>query len=348
MKRTVLLLITGLILYIPIFAPKIRPEPAIMPRWAANTDNSGSAREKNAAPLPFRLGDSFGYIESDGTLTYRDEVLYNVAAASSGFINYSSIGANLVVQDNAGVVIERLDTRGYPAVSKNRLFVFATNRTGISEWTFAGENLWNREYSAIITSFDGAENLTMVGLLDGRLEIVDENGELEFSHAFSGSRYDGVYGCSFGSDERTFAVIHGLAPQYLSVFTRGDSQYERIARFVLDEELNSRRLVGFFADDRRVFVEAEREVLIYGVPDGEAGTVPHRGAIVDFGVSRADSILWLLSAEDDGAEIVAVHENGKGLLRAGVESTTVYLDVRDEYVLTGAGSLIARIEIEAQ
>ncbi len=184
-----------------------------------------AAVENSESIIPFSTETYFGYITSGGEIISREPIFYNVAKNRDYYINHSEITENLVVKNPEGQIITGIHTSGYPFIRRNRLFVIDKDRCGISEWDETGTLKWSRRFSSMITSFDCGVSKSLIGFINGEIVFLHDNGKTFYKDIPTGSRVRIVYGVAIDPGEEQFAVILGIDPQRLVVFTKSEEVF---------------------------------------------------------------------------------------------------------------------------
>ena len=305
---TALLLIL-LSLYVFIFPLRLKNEIIIEPAFAL--DLYGPTEMEQLDPgIPFRAGNRFGYISPEGNILFLDRTLYDVTLSSEYFINYSRVAGNLVIQTADGEFFASVDHRGYPLFLEDRLFLFSTNRSSISELDTQGEVLWRREYVSIITAVDVQNDLLVVGLLDGRCQVLDRDGSLLNDLPLRVSRIAAVYGCALSSDGTLVAVIHGIDEQILSLFQIDGADNEFLASKNIKDQFRRRRHLFFTEDSTHIALAAELSVLLVSVSDFSEIVVPLSGSFVGMTELVETKVLVAAAKNQKGTEIVWTTSGG--------------------------------------
>jgi len=303
MKKVLLLAVIAAIIYIPLFAPRMEGELTLTRAWAFTPKEQAAVRDDTSA-IPYRTATILGYASADGKNLYSEPILYDATLGKAGFVNYASLGSDLVVQRPDGRVDAGLSTRGYPEIVDERLFVFATNRSRIEEWTFDGEPIWSRDYSALITSFDARGAYLIVGLLDGGFQVIGEKGDVLYGDRLNDSRVAVIYGCTVSEDGRLFAIVHGIDPQQLSIYQRTDEGYRLAASYSMAEQFRRNRLLIIAPDENTVFVEGVDRLWEYRVQKDVTLSIPLAGELADSGV--VGEMMWFASTGADGHGAIAI------------------------------------------
>jgi hypothetical protein len=186
-KTSFFLFLLLLGLYIFLFPFPLSKETYLLPVWVKDVSHSEtSPGDSQSSPIPFRLGDTFGFVSEKGALSLSEAVLYDVSfdenfSSGGGFVSFSSVSDNLVFRDRKGDFLFTIETFGYPILMNGRIFVISTDRQTLAEYDDTGAVLWRKSYTSIITaahatSLGNSDPLIVVGLLNGRTEVLSRSG----------------------------------------------------------------------------------------------------------------------------------------------------------------------------
>ena len=344
MKKALLFAVIAAIVYVPLFPPRMEGELTVSRAWAFDPTDQPTVRTDASSSIPYRTAATLGYASYDGQNLYSEAILHDATLGTAGFVNYTSLGSDLVVQRPDGRVDAGLSTRGYPEIVDERLFVFATNRSRIEEWTFDGEPIWSRDYSALITAFDARGAYLIVGLLDGRFQVVGEKGDVLYGARFSDSRVAVIYGCTVSEDGRMFAIVHGLDPQGLSVYQRTDEGYRLTTSYSMEVEFRRNRLLVIAPDENTVFVEGVNRIWAFRTQKAGAISIPIPGELVDSGV--VGEMMWFATTGEKGVASIAVTSLSGVVYMHDVFHSNVYAGrTFERSVVMGTDSIVGRIDL---
>ncbi|NBF39358.1 MAG: hypothetical protein GVY14_02980 [Spirochaetes bacterium] len=266
--RRILLLIVLTLVYVLAFPRSTGTEPLIERQWVLSLDGAaadgavaGDGRESRV--IPFRLGSQFGYFTSDGSLRHIEQMRYGIAQDRERFANYSVISDNVVLQDPDGAFVRSIAAHGYPRLDDGRLHIFAPGGSAVSEWTVDGQQVWARDFLSVLTDLDAGETRTAVGLLDGSVHLLGEEGEELFSYATEGARIPVTLAVALGNDEDVIAAVAGIDPQKLILFERHTEGFFPVFQLELDSDYRRPVLLDFLDDGATLAVEQPGGLLLY-------------------------------------------------------------------------------------
>ncbi|MDR0323703.1 MAG: WD40 repeat domain-containing protein [Treponema sp.] len=291
------------ILYFFAAARPIPRETILAPGWISSSeapvfaDGGISTREI----LPFTLGSRFGYVDTSGQFIMSSVISDNIYLGSTMWTEYPAEPLNIEIKNISGETITNIeDTRGYPVLLDNRVFILGSEQNSLSEIGIDGNILWTYEFGAPLTCIDAAAGFVLTGSLDGVIEILDSNGNRVFYFQPSGSQYEIIYGCAISSNGSRFAIVSGLDPQRFLLFERfgnGGSDYRVVYHEFLEGGFRRPVHISFIDEDRRVVFERDRGIGCYNIRSRRSMYIPLDGNVAAIDYSGAQGLLFLITSQ---------------------------------------------------
>lgn len=205
-----------------LFPRSVEPELSCIPGWAQALDSGISVplADPDTSVIPFSTDTVFGYFHPENGITFTSAALDGIAISENGFISYTSVPTELYFRDTRGRVLTSIDARGYPMYIGSRLFLVQSSRSGITEWDYDREALWDIEVNTVFTDITEAQGYLYITTLDGRILEIDQTGSFMEYRPFDENELQSIYGIAVSSDRQRMAVVGGLRPQQLLVFQR--------------------------------------------------------------------------------------------------------------------------------
>jgi len=298
-----------LILYVALFPRPLGKELLVRPMWttvlptvAAPSAEPGQQAPPqksviaNSGPVSgklreFRLGNRFGYIDGAGTIHYLDNVRYGLALGEDRFVNYPRVSPRIDVEDPSGATVISINQDGYPVYIHNRLYVLSPDQTEISEYDRNGKPLWQKQLGGIITAVAAGTKLTVIGLLDGSFEAVNQTGKAVFRDEPAGSSVPIILGIAVSDAEDHIAVVSGLNPQMLTIYERSGDQYIASQSRRLLTDFRHPVSVECVAGTSNVAYEAGKGVDIFSITDRRTASVEIPGVLHSLLPERVQGLL---------------------------------------------------------
>ncbi|MDR0709355.1 MAG: WD40 repeat domain-containing protein [Spirochaetaceae bacterium] len=359
-------LLIGVVIFVAYFFLAARPVPVetvLVPQWLSSTesnyplylnDASAPAGEGTAASgedgtlLPFRLGNRFGYIDAYGRFSVNREKKAALSIAEDYWAEYEAIPREIGIRDSRdqqAAVIQ--GGRGYPLFLDGRLFMINAEQNSLEALDASGGSLWTHDFAAPITDIDAASGLVLAGLLDGTIELLDENGRRIFFFEPGGSRLSVICACRISRDGTKLAIISGYDDQrFLFLERLGDSYKVSYHEFISD---GFRRVVhlAFIDQDQRVVFEREGGIGIYDIDRRANVKVEMDGRVNSLDHSGEDDLLFVITSRSERRkELVGVRLPGEIIIKAPFRSEAAFLRRKEDRLYVGGGGTLASFRLE--
>lgn len=341
-----LLLITFLVLisYFFLFPYPLGKELHFRPVWVKKLEAGNPVKIPEKQPFTwFRTGDFFGYFDFSGDFYYVGRVFFDVALSNFGFVNFAKITENLVFIDKQNRFLFSFESYGYPVLADQgeRIFTVNTDLCGIRELNREGELLWQKGFATPITTLSIREDYLLIGLLEGRFELIDREGLLEFEFTPAGSRIETILGTA--QIEGMLAVISGIDRQQLSVFEKKDQSFTPVFSLNLDTDFRREVMIDFSDDGRYLILEGSNELNVLYMKNNRLYSLPLSGRLKDF--STLDEILITLSATGGGTIFQVSGLPNQLIYSELITTEDVFLRQINEHLFLAINGHLMRIDI---
>ncbi|AHC14552.1 hypothetical protein [Salinispira pacifica] len=240
--RILLILAVASGIFLPMFfnPPQLTREPLLTPVWmrdfrpdsresedgfrmagSGSGDEPGLEAELNWVPL-FQDGNLL-YVSARGDAGSYEDASFYLDYNSHRYFNTGQYHNTLVARTPRGGIDEVLQSNWFPVLSSQGLLLVSPDGFGLKRLDEQLRELFTREWASLIVTADTAqdqdETYTVVGLLDGRIVILNNNGEELYSRGLrDNSRYPVIYNVQImaGSPEGLeLVVLAGHTPLHL-------------------------------------------------------------------------------------------------------------------------------------
>jgi hypothetical protein len=355
-KRPVRVFLASLgiiVLYSAVFPYPLHRELVAHPAWAVKVPGPSArlASTPVESAAPFRLGGLFGFVAGDGTVLYAAQQPYGVALSTSGFVAYTRLARDWIMQDPVGRRLFTFSGDGYPLLSPDgrRVFTVKSDLSGIIERDRGGDILWDRDFPSLMTSISLAPDVILVGLLNGSIQLLSPQGAAVFTHSPRGSRVPVIVGTAVSADASLLAGMSGIDPQYLTVFRRSGAGagYESIAKLHLSSDFRRETRIAFSPDSRWLAFEEPQAAGVFDPRSGALSSVATGGELAGIafpGRGRCGAF----AARIGDRTVLTIAAPFTGTLFSGVfAGTDVSLATIDGQLLIGWNGRLLRIDVEA-
>ncbi|HWR10515.1 MAG TPA: hypothetical protein VN445_01715 [Rectinemataceae bacterium] len=158
---------------------------------------------------------------------------------------------------------------GYMNTAQGRAFVVRSDQQGIMETDKAGRPLWTHEFGTVLTTTSSSASLSAWGLLNGSVQVLDEEGQLldeikPVEDAIT-STYPCVYSVAISENGKSVAALYGLDPQYFLVYAKSDRGYGLVFEKKLERQVLRGQQSAFSRDGNSVICHTADGLALYDV-----------------------------------------------------------------------------------
>ena len=345
--------------YLILFPREMESELLVTRGWTASLRSESSepgddadgqvpAATEEIQNVPFRLGEYFGFVTETGELLYRGRALFGAALDDGRFTNYSRVSETTVVQDRSGELLQSIPEPGYPVLSAGRTLIFSPDGRSLSEWTVEDGRLWRRQFPSLITDVSVARGAAGVGLLDGSIGLVIEEGGRVLRFEPRGSRIEVTYGVAVNGDGSLMAAVSGLDPQRLTVLETSSDGLTPLRQRELGRAYRRPVYLEFINRDLLV-LEQPKAALLVNLRDGTEAEVAVDGTLFGSAHLADTGLIVLLSREGSSsrsnATLYLLRPTGEVVMRRPVGPGNASVQVVDSTVILGIGDTLLGVSV---
>jgi hypothetical protein len=359
------------VIYFLVAAKPIPLETVLAHKWISSLTSSDIILSENPLVanvsgqlLPFTLGSHFGYVDTLGRFAINRIRTNDIYLSQKMWTEYSINPANIVINnilDDTEVIIA--DTRGYPVLLNDRIFILGSEQNSLSEIDNRGHVMWTYEFGAPITCIDAAADLVLTGSIDGVIEVFNYYGERIFYFEPGGSRYSVILGCTISSDGSYIGIICGVDTQRFLLFERFGSaggEYKVVYHEFLETGFRRPVYISFIDDDSRIVFERSGGIGCYSIKSRRGINIPLDGNIAAIDDSGGQGFFFVITSHPEQEKrfigIRFPHERLFGLsrtnardsifIRASFKSDDVFLGRTGSMLVAGGGSTLISFDLE--
>lgn len=314
--------------------------------WTVDMEKCETVEKARSGWVPFMVKDFFGYVSPDGSEVFRDSLQYRVALTPQVFCNYDRSGNSLIIRDPVENYMFPVAVPGYPLARDGLLFIISADLSGVTALDSSGEILFERRFTSLISSIDSRDGTVSIGLLRGITELVDTGGNTIASLESKGSRIDSVYGTAVSSSGAFIAVMHGIDPQYVTLYKRQAGEYVPEKRFLLDGQLRRQAVLSFSNDEAQLLAETASGVILLDTFDPyTVKNIDLEGRLIDFDFPAVEEPLMLLTSQEGGSSLGIYRRDGTLFDRESFSGEATWLYRAGDAFFIGLDNTLTRIEI---
>jgi len=274
-------------------------ELILSPSALLNFDTADLSSSSEGQLIAFQSDSIAGYLNAEHQLIE----LYNapdMAVDNTWMARPGEGGVDILEPE--GRLISRIQLEGYPVSRNGNLYIYDEDRLSKVDPESA-RILWTKEYISLITVLDAALGRTLVGLMDGRVYLIDKSGEILLNYRPGGSRLEAVYGGVLSSDGSRIAIIAGLDPQRFIMLEERKNGFRPIIHHDTGMEFRRGISIGFVRDNREVIYENRNRVTAVDIRSSEIIDLPLDGSLASWQEDVTSGILVLLGKEERKAHL---------------------------------------------
>jgi hypothetical protein len=357
-KYLIILGCTLFVLYTFIAARPVPVETILMPRWFISLESTypngvyHTGTQDEVQLLPFQLGERFGYVDKDGNFSINQVRKGDyVSISQDRWAEYNPVPKTIEVRDPVNNPVLTIDkSQGYPLFLDERLFLIGSEQNSIALVDDTGAIGWSHDFAAPLTTIDAAAGLVVAGLLDGTVEVLDNQGRRFFFFEPGGSRLSVILGCALSKDGSRMALISGIDEQRFLILERiGDSgniEYKVLYHEFLGIGFRRPVHVAFVDNDSRIVFARQGGLGLYDIHTRTSLKLPLEGDIIALDESGRDRLLFILTAQTSGwKRLAAIRFPGTLIIEAPFKSETVFLGRQGSRLYVGGSMTLASFEV---
>jgi len=369
-KRSKILIAVAVVFIVYTFVAvrPIPPEMTLVPRWLTSLETGqpislGEQAQPSGGtlhgPLPFVLGNRFGYVETDGRFLLNRIKTGQVSISPGRWAEFDAEPESVTVYGVIGEAMTVItNPGGYPFFLDGRYFIIGSGQDTVSEIDASGEVLWTFEFPSPLTSIDAAAGLLLAGSLDGGVVLVDGLGRQVFSFEPGGSRFSVILGSAISRDGSRLAIVSGIDSQRFLVLERfgaGPGDYRVVYHEFLGEGFRRPVHVAFIENDRHIVFERQGGLGIYDTVSRFTRNVEIDGELRALDGSGGQGIMFAAFAQlEDGlptdrVNVVGIRVGGRSpmvVMRAPFRSDEVFLGRMGSRLIVGGGQAMVAFDLE--
>jgi len=345
------------LVYFLVCAFPLQKELLLVPAWSRNVSDapaapiaaakvSRTAKGGDSSPMPFRLGDRYGYFTADGDILFAATADYGVALSPDAYAPYDRLSEGFVVRSPQGTELAHVAQIGYPFFAAGRRFVIGPDQATVSELGKNGASLWSYQFPSIVTAFDASSSIAVFGLMDGGIVGLDSAGQTELNFAPGGSRIAGVYGVAASPDGGLVAAITGADKQRLVILEKRSAAYRVTYHRYLVSNYRKPVYMSFTPDGRHLAYESPSGIGVYDVAKRDE-TVVSVPATSRLGLTmRSGELLVFLSGGSAGQRLVCTALPDRRIVDARLKASLAFAETSGDSLFLGLDDRIVRMDIK--
>jgi len=337
----------GLILiavYFFLFPRASGRELIISPSALLIFDDANLSSSSEGQLTTFQNDTTVGYLNAEHQLIGLDNAS-DIAVDDAWMAKPVEGGVDIL--EPGGTLISRIQIKGYPVSRNGNLYIYDEDRLSKVD-PGSGRILWTKEYISLVTVLDAVHGRTLVGLMDGRVYLIDHSGEILLNYRPGGSRLELIYGGALSSDGSNIAIIAGLDPQRFIILEERKNGFRPIIHHDTGMEFRRGIPVGFVRDNREVIYENRNRVTAVDIRSSDIIDLPLDGSLASWQEDVTSGILVLLGREEQSAHLKLLSSKNLTVLDSLLAADTQSVLGADEAIFIIGDDAMGILEFSVQ
>ena len=339
------------IAYIFAASTPIGSETVLKPVWLRRpVVGEPAERQARDGLVPYLSGSTFGYFDSDGEFSFVKRRGERTALSDRYWADFGKTPEKIDLFGSDGELLFSVSENSYPYFADGRadgrIFIVGAEQNSVTALDESGKAIWKRDFPAPITCADAAAGLTLFGMIDGSIELVDDKGSRVFAFEPGGSRLPVIVAARLSPDGRKIALISGLDPQRFVLLSRSGQTYKVGHHEYLDRGFRRPVQLAFVDGDEYVAFERENGLAVHDVASKKTVLLDIRGRVLAFEDERSDDSFFLIADAGSYRELVGIKVPQDVFMRAPFTNSESFLARRGKRLYVGGDGSIAALEIE--
>ncbi|WP_304221626.1 hypothetical protein [Gracilinema caldarium] len=341
------------LIYLMVAAKPISPEFTLKTLWTLNLDDTSPRTAQSEtikeAPIPFVLGNLYGYISPDGALidkrSLQQNHLISITPKLVSVIN--PIPDTITIESPAShTAILVKDASGYPFLVQDRIFLIGKDQDSISFISDSGTVRWNYCVSSPITALACNVGNILIGTLDGNLYLLNSEGELIYTFQPGGSRLSIILGVALASDSSKIALISGIDKQRFILLGKAGQTYKVIHHQFLNTDYRRQVIIKFAQNNQYVLFEGKANLSVFDGLKKRMYEIPIDKPIQAIEAIEKTNKVFVMAGAENQKQLIALSLPNKKLLTSSFVSPESFIYSYADQLILGSGSVITSFIVE--
>lgn len=343
--------------YVVLSAEILPKEIQFEPEWTIDIDTAelsgnggktGDAAENSA--VPFKLGQTLGYILPDGTLVNKVSFPYKAALSKDFYAPYGTDSEKIDFFSPDGKKGGTVFERGFPYFTEDKKCIFLPGGAAFAVLNDDGSKKWSYSGISPITAFSTSKGGVIAGFADGNVVVFNSDGDVMQQYKPGGSSYEVIYGAALSESGKFTATLSGQENQRFVVSERQSNEAGSSSSIIfyktLENELNRQVVIKFTKDEKNVYYGSADGVGLVNLKTLKSAMIPIKGRILSIKESDDGEEIFILSKEKNSYTVSVVE--GFGVLAGAFsfDASSACIASDGGSIFVGRDSKISKIKIE--
>lgn len=336
--------------YILLAARPLKAELQFLPQWTIEVARNTGTAEKNdfRDAIPFRLGQTAGYVTADGIVLNVVTFPYKAAISPSYYAPYGTSDKAIAFFAPDGTKAGTITRTGFPFFAEDKQYLFLPGGAAFAKLDDGGQTQWMYESYAPITAFSASPGGCVAGYADGTIISFGDDGTVDQQFAPGGSEYPVILGADISPSGQLIACVSGQDAQRFVIAKKSSSHTEIIHHEYLQTQTTRQKIVKFSRDESTVFYDRSDGIGVTDCKTGKSRLIPVSGHILSMQEAGKTRIMFVLSKSGTTYTVQVIEPFGIAAGSFSFEAQTACIAVRDNDLFVGKDNTISRIRLVRQ
>ncbi len=354
-----------LVIYIFAAAVPMRENVYLMPEWASPIPRAQNDQiyleEKSVSadalkqkfegktPIPFSLGNSFGYFTEDGEILRAETAEERFSSSFYAWTLYPQKPFFTDIYKPEEFDLKkhflRINEPGYVYIDKDRIFLFEPEGSSLSQYDNTGRKLWTYTHTSPITAFQSSKAGCVIGYSDGLLVCLDSAGNSLFSFYPGGSTYQAIMGAAISEDGKQVLCLCGLNKQRVLLINVLAHQHKIVFHSSFEKDLRRQAFASFDESGDFAVFESAGGIGIIDCKNLKLSLIKEDGFIIGMGIQSKKNLLTVLVQKERECSLLLIDPPDFMLGKTKFNSKNAFLIQKENKIYIGTDDKIAAFEI---
>jgi hypothetical protein len=296
---------------------------------------------------PFVSETKSGFFLRDGRILSslpKDEVL---TISSLGYVARLGEGADKAQGffDPNQVLRGLLPSEGLPYLTDHGLYHFSPDRRRVKEFASDGAELWSHGFNTIVSVFADSDEYRLLGTAQGEGLLFDKDGAVLHRFEPPSEGIKAIYGLAIDESERRIAILHGVTPQKLSLYEKGNKNWHISSEWELPGHLFRETALAFHHGGKVLRIERNAYLLTIDILSRNMTRCDIPGFYLGGGTLPSLSISYGVN-ESEKEAVMLLDEYGEILFSLDMKEKPWFFNQDGKTIFIAFDQVIGGMEIE--
>ncbi len=344
-KRTIIISLSiFFVLYVLLALKPLGTELHMTPDWTCDISRTQKPTEGDVY-IPYRLGRNIGYFTPEGKLISDVIFPFQAAIDQNYYSIYNENNTKTEIYTKTGELTCTIEQAGFPFFEDGRIYIFYPGGSSLARYDIEGNKIWEYQGYAPITAFDSGMAATAIGLADGTIVSIDNEGNIDQQFSPGGSAVEIIMGLAISEDGQLIGAIAGQNNQRF-VVARKDGEHSKILfHEYLPADFKQQVCVKFSKNTDTVYYNYKGGIGIVDLNKLKSAHIPVDGIVTHMEEVESPHLMFVLSHDDATHTVTVIEPFNNKIGSFKFEADYSFLKVYDNGVFIGRNNKISKLLI---